>query len=54
MLRGGQNNQHGAPVAVVAHAPPSAEDAFAVLPQGMTAAIRMRVVRQIRHYWPDS
>jgi len=41
VLRGGLNNQHRAPVVVIAQAPPSAEDAFAVLPQNLTAAIRI-------------
>src|SRR5437899_9733471 len=54
MLRGGLNNQHGAPVVVIAQAPPSAEDAFAVLPQYLTAAIRIHAVQRIRHHWSDS
>ena len=33
-----QNDQDGAPAAVLAQTPPSAEDAFAVLPQNLTAA----------------
>ena len=34
-----QNDQYGAPAAILAQTPPSAEDAFAVLPQDLTAAI---------------
>ena len=34
-----QNDQHGTPAVVLAQTPPSAEDAFAVLPQNLTAAI---------------
>ena len=34
-----QNDQYGTPAAVPAQTPPSAEDAFAVLPQNLTAAI---------------
>jgi len=36
-----QNDQHGAPVAVIAHAPPSAEDAVTVFPQYLVAAVRI-------------
>ena len=33
---GGQNDQDGAPASVLAETPPSAEDAFVVLPQNLT------------------
>jgi hypothetical protein len=36
-----QNDQHGASVAVIAHAPPSAEDAVTVFPQYLVAAVRI-------------
>jgi hypothetical protein len=36
VLRGRKNNQNGVPLAVIAQAPPSAEDALAVLPQDLT------------------
>src|SRR5271157_5624227 len=39
MRRDRQNDQYGTPAAVPAQTPPSAEDAFAVLPQNLTAAI---------------
>jgi hypothetical protein len=55
VLRGMQNDQHGAPVAVIAQAPPSAEDAFAVLPQNLTIAIQMHAAHRTRwapgHTW---
>jgi hypothetical protein len=35
-----QDDQHGAPGAVIARAPPSAEDAVTVLPQYLVAAVR--------------
>jgi hypothetical protein len=37
------NDQHGAPVAVIADAPASAEYALAVLPQNLRATIRIAV-----------
>ena len=43
VLRGGQYGQHRAPLAVVAQTPSSAEDAFAVLPQDLKAAILLSV-----------
>jgi hypothetical protein len=39
MLGRGQHRQHGAAVSVDAQAPPSAEDAIAVLPQDLEVAI---------------
>jgi hypothetical protein len=36
-----QDDQHGAPGAVIAHAPPSAEDAVTVLPRYLVAAVRI-------------
>jgi hypothetical protein len=39
MFRGRQNDQDSATIAVTAHAPPSAEEAFAVLKQDLKAAI---------------
>lgn len=36
-----QNDQHGAPGAVIAYAPPSAEDAVTVFPQYLVAAVRI-------------
>jgi hypothetical protein len=47
MLRGGSDNQHGASVVVITQA----EDTFAVPPQYLTAAIRIRAVQRIRHHW---
>ena len=39
MRRDRQNDQNGAPAAILAQTPSSAEDAFAVLPQNLTAAL---------------
>jgi hypothetical protein len=36
-----QNDQHGAPGAVIADAPPSPEDAVTVFPQYLVAAVRI-------------
>jgi hypothetical protein len=36
-----QDEQHGATAAVIAHAPPSAEDAFVAFPQHLIAAVRI-------------
>lgn len=36
-----QNDQHGDPVAVIARAPPSAEDAVTVFPEYRVAAVRI-------------
>jgi hypothetical protein len=44
MLRGGKNDQHGAPLAIIVQSPAMAEDAFAVLPQDLGAAVRIRAV----------
>ena len=46
MLRRGQHGQHGSPVAVIAHARSSAEEAFAVLPQNLTIAIRIHAAQR--------
>ena len=48
VLGGGQNDEHGAPVAVIAQAPPSAQDAFAVLRQN-PKFIRIHAAQRIRH-----
>src|SRR6516164_6692411 len=48
VLGGRHNDQHGAPVAVIADAPASAEDALAVLPQNLRTTIRTAVQR-IQH-----
>jgi hypothetical protein len=53
MLRGGQHGQHGGPMtADVALA--STEDAFAVLPQDLTAAVRIYAIKRILHHLSDS
>src|SRR6516164_7659032 len=48
VLGGRQNDQHSAPVAVIADAQPSADDALAVFPQNLRATIRIAVQR-IQH-----
>ena len=53
MLRGWLNNQHGAPIAVIAQAPPSAEDAFAVLPQDLEAVISISIEPRGWTHLPD-
>jgi hypothetical protein len=51
VLRG---RQSGATVVVTAWTPPSAGHAFAVLPQNLTAAIRVRTVQGVRHHVSNS
>ena len=56
MLRCRQNDQHRAPVAVIAHARPSAEEALTVLRQNLTIAIRIRAAQRARRgpsHWSD-
>ena len=44
----GRTTSTGVPVAVVAHAPPSAEEALTVLRQNLTIAIRIRAAQRAR------
>ena len=53
-LRGGQHGQHGAAAAVVVRAPPAAEDAFAILPQDLTAVIRIGAFQRMQHHLSHS
>jgi hypothetical protein len=46
MLCSRQNDQHGAPFAVIAQALTSAEDPIAVLPQDLTVIVRIHAVQQ--------
>jgi hypothetical protein len=48
-LRGRQDGEHGPPSAVIAQAPRSAQDAFAVLRQNLKF-IRIHAVRRIGHF----
>ena len=41
MLRGGQHGQHGVPAAIGIQAPPTAEDAVAVLPQDLEVVVSL-------------
>jgi hypothetical protein len=41
VLCGGPDDQHGAPIAVMTHAPASGENALAVFPQSLRAIIRI-------------
>jgi hypothetical protein len=46
MLCGRRNDKHSAPFAVIAQAPTSAEDPIAILPQDLTAIVRIHAVQQ--------
>ena len=48
----GQNDQHSAPPAISADAPPSAEDTLAILPQNRTTTIRIAVGKPGQKYVP--
>jgi hypothetical protein len=54
VVGGRSNKQHGAPLAVVVQSPAAMEDAFAVLPQDLRAAIRVRAVQRMRYHLSDS
>ena len=53
MVGGRQNEQHSALLAVIVQSPAAAEDALAVLPQDLRAAIRVRDVRRIRYHMSE-
>src|SRR5262249_14045200 len=50
MVGGRSNDQHLALLAVVVQSPPTANDAVAVLPQGLRAAVRVRAVQRMQHH----
>ena len=54
LVGGRQNDQHGAPVAIIVQAPPFSEDAFAVLPQNLRDTVQVRAVLQMRRHLSNS
>src|SRR5262249_38567543 len=52
VIAGGSNGQHGVLLAVIIQSPAAAEDAFAVLPQDLRGALRVRAVKAMRHHLP--
>jgi hypothetical protein len=54
VVGGGNNEQHGPPLALIVEAPAPVKHAFAVLPQDPGVTVRVRDVLRMRHHPSDS